>query len=867
MRAVRRFLRRLWLSATGQDHEARLQEEVQAHLDRQTDENLRAGMTPSEARRHAILAFGPVEAIKERHRDEQRLPLLDDFVQDVRYAMRQLRRSPVFATTAMLSLAMGIGVNAAVFTVVERVLMRPLPVTSPDELVVVTDERIVTQPQPRFSYPYYRTLQEAGVLVGLAARAGMELTLTEPGSSTRLAGELVSGNYFDVLGVSATAGRLLSPADDRTPGRHPVAVASEAFARRTVPASGEVVGRTVLLNNHEFTIIGIAANGFAGTDVGSPTDIWLPMAMQRQAGRNLLSDVRTNWLELFGRLRPGNDRAAAARELNRQFQLRASSLPPDAGGRSIVLLPGAMGNAPMRSELRSSLAVLFVLTGIALALACVNVGALAAVRSAAREKELFIRLALGARRSRLRRQLLTEGLVLAVSGGVMGLLAASWLAQTLLSTQSARLQIDTTLDPRVQLFAFVLSMVAACVVAFPAVRATGRIGGRVRRLAIQDGIVALQIALTLAMLVSAALLVQSVRRLQSVDPGFHTEGLVLATLDPRAAGYDSDRIGRFWQDVLARVSVLPGVQSVSLARTVPLAPGRQRQGWRHPASGETIELDTNSVGPNYFRTLGVPIVSGREFGDDDERAARSVVLVNESFAQLFWPGQEATGQALALPESGTPPAEVIGVVRDVRIRDLRGEAGPVIYRPVLQGRSSDAMTLHVRAAGDTATTVNALRLTIRELDMAVPLYSVTTLEEQLDASFGQTRQAAVLTGAFGALALVLSGVGVYGVAALAVRQRIREIGIRLALGASGFQVARGIGARGAALIAVGVCVGLVGAFGMSQATGALLFGVTSADLPTFASMAALLTAASLVALSIPLRTATRIDVVRVIREE
>jgi predicted permease len=369
------------------------------------------------------------------------------------------------------------------------------------------------------------------------------------------------------------------------------------------------------------------------------------------------------------------------------------------------------------------------------------------------------------------------------------------------------------------------------------------------------------------MLVTAALLVQSVRRFQSVDPGFRAEGLVLGKLDPRAAGYGSDRIDGFWRDTLEHVGGLPGVESVSLARTVPLTPLRQRQPWRHPMSGDEMELDTNSIGPDYFRTLGIPVVSGREFGVEDGRAARPVVIVNETFAQLFWPGQDATGQTLAVPESGNPPAEVVGVVRDTRIRSLRGEAGPVIYRPVLQGRSTDTLTLHVRAASDTATLVSALRLTIYNLDRAVPLYSVTTLEEQLDASFGQTRQAAALTGAFGVLALLLSGVGVYGVAALTVRRRAREVGIRLALGASRQHVARSIGARGVALIAVGVCVGLVGAFGMTQATGTLLFGVTAADLSTFALMTGLLTMVALLALSIPIRAATRIDVLTVIRDD
>jgi hypothetical protein len=286
----------------------------------------------------------------------------------------------------------------------------------------------------------------------------------------------------------------------------------------------------------------------------------------------------------------------------------------------------------------------------------------------------------------------------------------------------------------------------------------------------------------------------------------------------------------------------------------------------HPASGEQLELDTNFVGPDYFETLGIARVSGRDFGDEDGRTARPVVVVNERFAQVFWPRQDAIGQTLAVPESGNP-AEVVGIVRDVKFRDLRSEAGPMIYRPILQTRSTDAMTLHVRASGDAGPLISALRLMVQDIDEAVPLFAVTTLAEQLDASFAQTRQAAALTGSFGVLALLLSGVGVYGVGALAVRRQTRDIGIRLALGASRVRVARAIGSRGAALIAAGVCLGLVGALGVTQVAGTLLFGVTTADVPTFGSMAALLAAVSLLALAIPLRAATRIDVLAAIREE
>jgi predicted permease len=880
MRALRRFLTRVSVAVTRRDHHARLREELDAHLQMQTAENLRAGMPPEEARRQALLKFGSIEAIKGSYRDEQTLPAVDDFLQDVRYAIRQLRKAPLFALTATLSLAMGIGANAAVFTVIERVLLRPLPVSRPHELVYVTDERILTQPSPRYSYPFYAMLRDNTVLDGVAARAAIALNVTMNGQTLRAGGELVSGNYFGVLGAGTMSGRALSVEDDRTPGAHPVAVISEPFWRRTFGSDPAVVGRSVLLNGQAFTIVGVAGNGFTGTDIGLPADIWIPLAMQREVGRNLLTEVRTNWLEFVGRLRPGQGQEQAAEALNRHLQQRASELPPQASARLLVLVPGDKGSTPVRGEQRSALMVLFALTGLALALACINVACLAAVRSAGREREIAIRLAIGARRSRLERQLLTEGLVLAALGGAAALLIAPWTARALAAAQSTALRIEPSIEPRVLVFGLSVSVLAGLIVALVPILASRKVrlapgserpgasfGAASRRPTTHDAIVALQIAMALSMLISAALLVQSVRSFKSIDPGFRADNLLLASLDPKAAGYDSNRINGFWRATLEHMKHIPGVHSASLAGTVPLAGGRQRQPWVNPTSGEKIEIDTNFVGPRYFETLGIPVLNGREFADDDGRASRFVVIVNERLAQMFWPGQDPIGKGVRVPESGNPTAQVVGVVRDVKYRDLRGEAGPMFYRPVLQTRSSDAMTLHVRASTNPGTVVSAIRLAIQTIDRNVPLFQITTLEDQLDASFAQTRQAALLTGTFGVLALLLSGVGVYGVAALAVTRRTRDIGIRMALGARRVDIVRTVGARGIVLIAIGLLLGLVGSFGFTRVTGTLMFGVTTGDAATFAWMAAALALVSLLALSIPVRAATRLDPLAAIRHE
>jgi predicted permease len=800
--------------------------------------------------------------------------MLDDLVQDVRYTFRQLRKAPLFTLTAIVSLAVGIGANAAVFTVVERVLLRPLPVSKPHELVYITDERILTQPSPRFSYPFYAVLRDNPVLNGVAARSGTVVNATVNGQSLRARRELVSGNYFAVLGAGTQAGRPLSPEDDGTPGAHAVAVISEPFWRRTFASDPAIIGREVQLNTQAVTIVGVAARGFTGIDVAMPTDIWVPFAM---ADRRVLTDARTNWIEIVGRLRPGLAREPAAEALTRHLQHRASELPPQAPIRRIVLMPGDRGSSSRRGELRSALMVLLALTALALALACVNVACLAAVRSAGREQEIAIRLAVGARRSRLERQLLTEGLVLAAIGGAAGVLIAPWAATVVVAAQSTALPVDPGLQPRVLAFGVVVSLLTGGIVALLPILASRRIGlasrpERVpgptsRRLTAHDVIVTLQIAMALAMLISASLLVQSLRGFNSVDPGFRADNLLLATLDPRAAGYDSSRIDGFWRAALEHVRRIPGAQSASLARLVPLAAGGQRQPWVNAASGDAIDVDTNFVGPRYFQTLGIPLVGGRDFSEDDGRETRPVVIVNERLARMFWPQQDPIGKGIRLPDMGNPVAEVVGVVRDVKYRDLRGEAGPMFYRPVLQTRSTDAMTLHVRTSSDPGALVTAIRLAIQTIDPKVPLFEITTLEAQLNASFAQTRQAALLSGTFGGLALLLSAVGVYGVTALAVSRRTREIGIRMALGAPRRHVVRAIGTRAVTLIAAGLGLGLLGSFGFTQMTGTLMFGVTTSDASTFASMAMLLALVSLLAFSIPVRAATRLDALVAIRRD
>jgi predicted permease len=825
-----------------------------------------------------VLKFGAVEAVKEHYRDEQGLPFVDRLLQDVRYALRQLRKAPLFTVIATLSLAVGIGANAAIFTLVDRVLLRSLPVSDPERLVFVTDQRSVKEPSPRFSYPFYAALRDTDALEGVAAQFVLPLNAMMNERVARVRGELVSGNYFSVIGAGTEIGRPLTPDDDRAPGSHAVAVISYGFWQQSFGSDPSVLGRDVHINNQTFTIIGVAARGFTGTQVGLPTEIWVPMMMQKEVGRDLLTEDRTNWLGIIGRLKPGVTRERAAAELTAYIE-RGEPVPPQFRGRRLMLLPGDKGHSPVRRELGPALRVLLVLTALALVLACVNVAGLLVVRSVAREKEIAVRIALGATRSSIIRQFLTETLVLAALGGTAGLLIAPWAAGLLVASQPGLRDIDASLDVRVFLFGLAACGLTGLLVGLAPVLASSRVGfvrisrnpwtgpGTNRRPSVHDVIVTCQLALSLVMLFGAALFVQSLRNLSSVDLGFRADNLLLISVDPGSAGYDGNRVDGFWREALARVSQVPGVQSVSLGGTVPLASGRQRQPALNPTSGEVTEIDSSFVGPRYFRTLGIPLVGGREFSEQDGKASRRVAIVNERMARMFWPEQDPIGKSVRVGGRDAPLAEIIAVVKDVKYRDLRGAADPMLYTPVLQTRSTDPMTLHIRTTSDPHALSGTIRRELQALDANLPLFEITTVEDRLTAALGQIRQAAVLTGAFGIVALLLSGIGVYGVTALAAGRQTHDIGVRMALGAQPGQIVRMVGRRGFRLVFIGLSLGLLGSLGFGRIAGAMLYGVVGSDGATLAGMSAVLAVVSLTAIYFPARAATRLDAVGAMRSE
>jgi predicted permease len=878
MKGVRRLARRLAGHVLPRRFDDRIREEMEQHLALQIDENVRAGMPPAEARRQALIKFGGVERVTAEWRDESRLPALDRAGQDLRYAFRQLHRAPVFAIAATLALAAGIGANVAIFTVVDRVMLRRLPVHEPDRLVTIGDQRSQVQQRPvSFPYPLSVALRDSGLLEGVAARSVTAVNVAVGGSALRARGELVSGTYFRVVGTTTRLGRPLTPDDDRTPGAHPVAVVSDRFWRQALESSPAVVGSDLRINTNLFTIVGVAAEPFTGVDPGFPTDIWIPMSMQREVGRNFLTDARSSWLDLMGRLRPEQTADAAAAALTSYVEQHpdlVKSTPP----RRFTVTPASGGRSTARRELGPSLQLVMALTGVTLLLECFTLASLLVVRSLARHRERAIRLALGARRSHLVSQTLAETLLIAAIGGAAGLLVAPWVAGVLVASQGTDLSIDPGLDLRVFAFALAVTIVAGLGVGLMPIAAAGRVEGAVaiaraplrgasgtrRHLLLRDGIVALQIAASLATLITAALLVQSLRALNAIDTGFAADRVLLASMDPGSLGYDARGVEAFWRSVLERVERLPGVRAASLANTIPLAPGRQRQPIVEPASGTAVEIDTNQVGPGYFRTLGLPLVRGREFGDRDNKDSAPVAIVNERFAERWWPGLDPIGRTLRTSRTG-PPAEVVGLVKDAKYRDLRQQADAMLYLPLFQTTSTSLKTLHVRVDGEADGFVAAIRREVRALDPGVPLFGVRTIADQYDMFLAQPRQAAALTSAFGVLAMLLAASGVYGVTALAAGAQAREIGIQLALGATPSRIVRRLGSRGGVVVAVGIAAGLLVSAAFTRIASSLLYGIRADDAWTFAVTTLGLTAVSLASVYIPARAGTRLDAARAIR--
>jgi predicted permease len=887
-RQLRGWLVRLKGVLRGAGSDRDFAEELQSHLEMHVAEGVRAGLDPQEARRQALIRLGGVARTAESYREQRGLPALEVLLQDARYGLRRLAANPVFTVVALLSLTLGIGANTAIFSLVNSLFLRPLPVERPHELVSFQNKaRAGSWGFLAFSYPNYRDLRDRNdVLAGLVGYRFAPLAVSHDGVSAKVWGYVVTGNYFDVLGVRASAGRTITPDDDRLPGAHPVAVISHRCWQKSYAADPGVVGRTLLVNGRSFTIVGVAPEGFFGTQLGIAPDFWFPMAMQAEI------EMGTPWLEardveivmLQGRLKPGVSLAAAETALNAIALQLEREYPEINEGKRIALAPPGLMGTPLRRSASSFAAILMAVVAFAQLLACTNLANLLLARTAERRAEIALRLSLGASRPRLVRQLMTESMLLAVFGGLGGVLLAAWLLRLFARVElpiDFPFLLELHLDYRVLGFTALVALLTGVafgllpalqttnVSLFSTVKADSAVGGA-RRTWLKSGLIVFQVALSLVLLAAGGLMLRALQRAQTLTIGLDPKSAVEVAFDLRLAGYDTEGARELRRRALERVRALPGVRA---AGTIDLAPIDLHFG-RAPVfvEGRPPERITSApramtsrVSPGYLAAMGVRLLRGRDFDErDDERAPR-VAIVNETFARGFWPGQDAIGKRFRQGSPASPLLEVVGVVEDGKYASLAESPQPYVCRPVDQAYAG-ATSLIVRTDSDPQRALAALRQEVQALDPAMPL-SVRLLTDKMALPLLPARVAAAVLGGFGLLALALAAIGIYGVMSCAVAARTREIGIRIALGANAGDVLRQTLRQGLKLALVGVAIGTTAALGLSRLMRSLLFGVSASDPSIYLGVAALLLGAALLACYVPARRATQIDPAAALRCE
>jgi putative ABC transport system permease protein len=837
------------------------------------------------------------------------------FAQDVRYAFRTLSRTPGFSLIVILTLGLGIGANTAIFSLMDQVLLRLLPVKNARELVQLDGPGPFsgrTMNERTFSYPMYVDMRDRNdVFDGLIARFGAAATLTQRGQAERVEVELVSGNTFDVLGVRPVLGRALTSDDDRTPGGHPVIVLSHYYWQRRFARSPAVLNQVVTINTTPMTIVGIAPPGFAGVAATQSPDLFIPIMMKAQLTPtwNDLDNRRSRWVNVVGRLKPGLTAEAAKARLDvvyrqiNEYELEA--VPAFASGsqgfkdrfraKTLTLHAAGKGLSDLRSGVQTPIFVLMAMVGLVLLIACANVANLLLSRATARQKEIAVRLALGAGRTRLIRQTLTESLVLAIAGGIVGLVFSIWVGDVLLGVmpfESFTRSLSTAPDLRVGLFTAGLALATAVIFGLiPALQASkpqlnrtlreeaGSLSGGSHHARFRKGLVVAQVALSMLLVAGAGLFARSLYNLKNLDPGFAADNLITFHVDPALNGYDQVRIKRFYEQLLEEIRRIPGVQSASAAQVAALTGSAssatvQVVGYE-PKPDENMNPWTNEVGTDYFRTMSLPLVIGREFSPTDIQGAPLVAIVNESFAKYFFPNSNPIGQRFGYRAMNNPAAmEIVGVVKDALYADMRqgtetdNQTPRFVYIPFSQSRELNEMTIYVRTSGVAAAAIpEQLRQVVRRADASMPIFEMQSMEQTVDEALFNERMLALLSGSFGLLATILAAIGLYGVMSYTVSRRTREIGIRIALGAERHAVVWLVLREVALLTIVGIALGVPGALGLSRFVRSQLFGIEPTDPVTMAIAAIALAGVGLLAGYLPARRAAAVQPVRALRYE
>src|ERR1043165_9648243 len=821
---------------------------------------------------------------------------------DIRYAIRMLAKNPAFAGVVVLTLALGIGANAAIFSLLDQVLIQSLPVANPDQLVVLStyDPKEGPGTDSAFSYAMYQDLRDRNsAFSGVIARGGTQMNVTYGDQTERVLGELVSGNFFEVLGVRPWAGRFFTQDDDRTPSAHPVAVLSYSFWERRFNKDPNIIDKTILVNETPLTVLGVTPPGFYGMDLSNNPDVRVPLMMTpvfNPLPPTRLTSRRHQWLSVMARRKADITPEQAQASLNVTYQqirqmeadlLSASNSQFNRerflSGR-IAALPGDQGLRYLQRELKTSLLLLFGATCAVLLILCANLANLMLARATVRAQETAVRLALGAGRLRLLRQWLTEGVVLAAIGGAVGVFIALWIKAGLIAFIPPDFKQNLTARFDWRLYAFILVVSLALGLAFslaPAIRSARqafspglRLESRSftaagKLLSLRSGLILVQVALSPPLLVSAALLLKTLQNLRSLDTGFGKENVLLASVNPALNGYQKERATAFYDELLAKTRALPGVKFASLATDSPISGGWDQIGvvveGYTPKQGERMSCDATWVSSDYFKALEIPFVTGRDFDDHDRIGAPKVVIVNEGMAKHYFGTTDVLGKHIGFEE--VADTTIVGVVKDAQYINLRQNRRRHFYLPTTQEKQLTGLTLHVKTTASTELVAEQLRAQLKAIDPPLPLYNIKTLSTEIDQSLVQERLVTWLTVAFGVLATLLTALGLYGVLTFSVARRTREIGIRVALGAQRRDVFRLIMIRGVILVGVGVAIGLAASFGLSRLMTSLLFGVAPNNIATLVGVSVGLIVVALLACYIPARRATKVDPMVALRYE
>jgi predicted permease len=886
-----------------------LDRELQYHFDRRVADLVAAGVPDVEARRRVAVELG-VAQVREEVRDVWLTRWLRDFLYDLRFSARSFLRSPGFTAATLLSLALGIGATTAIYSLVDQVILHALPVREPERLVLVdwNGDDLVTGAIGTFNlmpHPICRDLQQqTRFLDGVLCRAEIQVNLTAGGDPRPVAAEIVSGRYFSVLGVGPALGRVIEPEDDAAPGVGPVVVLSYDFWQAQFGGAADIVGRKVLIGNHPMTVVGVAAAGFRGVDIGAVPAFWIPTSMYADANLGADEDLLnspTRWLQILARLRPGVSAAQAQAGLLPWFRpwledsARRPGFPIISAERRRAYLASTLevasapqGHSPLRRSLSQPLWLLFAATGVLLGLACLNVAGLFLARGSARGREIGTRLALGASRGRIGRQLLADSLLLAVAGGVLGAAVAPLAIRGLigfLPHDLAASGLRGTLSLRLLTFAFVASMAAGLLSGLaPAIHAGGdslvsslreRAGTGFGGVRLRKCIVTLQVAFSLILVIGAALFLRTLTGLLAKGPGFDTSSLLSFAIAPLQNGYSRADASRLVRRVDEQVRALPAARSSAAARFAFLTGGAWSNKVTMQTDRRTVSdrsVNFNAVSPGFFATLGVRVLAGRDFDQSDSRPAGEIgprcAIVNEAFVKRYLAGHDPLGVRIARgggSQDIKPNSVIIGVVADMSYRGLRDNSEQVFF-PLFEHDDTGA-TFYIKVRGSPEQVIPSIRRLVQQDDPRLPILWFRTLDDQVNRSLSTERLLAALSGSFGALALLLSLIGLYGVMSFVVTRRTREIGIRLALGATGASAIRLVLRDAVVMIAAGMAIALPCAAALGKLVQSQLFGVTATDPATIAMAAMILAVGALAAAFIPAWRASNVSPTDALRLE